>query len=301
MEIRQLLTFKKVVEAGGITAAASQLGYAQSTVTLHIQEIETELNVMLFDRIGKRLLLTDAGRELYDYMRDLSQIITRIRYIGTETFQQRGNLRIAVPPALMDYLLCDFFAAFFREAPLVNIQAVNYHNTQKLYELLCEGTVDFAFLSGSWSRSHDMVVEPLLHVDHVVVAGPEMDLSSINLSEADRPLGTRLILNHPSAISHMELAKYLDERNIRPSGTMEVWGIQAIKKLVKDNLGIAFLPEFVVAQEIKNREMVQVATEHVFPQYSVCLAYLRNKWESPLFQTFREMLLEFFRNRSKRP
>ena len=65
MEIRNLETFIAVVEYGSFSRAAEILGYTQSTVTVHIKQLEDELGVLLFDRIGKKVLLTNEGKQLF--------------------------------------------------------------------------------------------------------------------------------------------------------------------------------------------------------------------------------------------
>lgn len=71
MELRQLHTFKTVAEAKGFTRAASVLSYAQSSVTAQIQALEEELGVKLFDRLGKKVMLTAAGERLLPYAAQL--------------------------------------------------------------------------------------------------------------------------------------------------------------------------------------------------------------------------------------
>jgi len=67
LELRHLKTFKVVADTGGFTRAAEALGYAQSTITSHIQALERELDRPLFDRLGKTVVLTSAGERLYEY------------------------------------------------------------------------------------------------------------------------------------------------------------------------------------------------------------------------------------------
>lgn len=299
MDIRQLLTFKKVVETGGITRAGNELGYAQPTVTLHIHELEKELQVQLFDRIGRKLHLTDAGQELYDCTRDLAQVIDRIESIGNETEQLNGSIRIAVPPAIVNYRICSIFEKFLKAAPHVDIYAINYHSSKKIYELLYSGDVDFAILSGAWQSSDDLTVHLLERADHVLIASPGLDTSVVNLTNDNQPLGTRLILNQNSSTSHSEIENYLRQHNITPNGTIEVWGIEAIKQCVALNLGISFLPRIVIEKELREKQLVELPTDHEFIKYTLNLAYLNRKWNSAAFKLFRTMLLESFEERLK--
>lgn len=82
MEIRQLITFEKIVELGSFTKAANHLGYTQSTITTHIQDLEKSLGVKLFDKVGRKNVLTSAGKELILYTKELLQIVDKINQIS---------------------------------------------------------------------------------------------------------------------------------------------------------------------------------------------------------------------------
>lgn len=299
MDIKQLMTFKKVVEAGGITAAAKALNYAQPTVTLHIHELEEELQVQLFNRIGRRLLLTDAGRELYDCSRDMTQIVKKISEIGKDEGQQRGTLHLAISPAIVSYILFDMLSDFIRRHPLADVCVVNDHDAQRIYEQLCSGSVDFVILNGKWHNRDNITVEPLESYDLVLVAGTEFDTSKLNLTEPNRPLGCRFITNHYFSSSRKEIEKHLQAMNISFDGHVEVWSVEIIKKMVEQNLGFSFLPRFVVEKELREGRLVEIQTDIQFEPYTISLAYLKNKWVTPLLNEFHVALLNRFADHTK--
>jgi len=74
MEIRHLQTFITIVELDGFTKAAEHLGYAQSTITAHIQILESEMGEVLFDRLGKKIVLTSVGKKLLPYAKQMLNI-----------------------------------------------------------------------------------------------------------------------------------------------------------------------------------------------------------------------------------
>ena len=78
MEIRNLMTFLRVVELQNFTKAAEQLGYCQSTVTIQIQQLEQELNVKLFERIGKKISVTEKGKEVFQYAKEIRNLVEKI-------------------------------------------------------------------------------------------------------------------------------------------------------------------------------------------------------------------------------
>lgn len=296
MEIRQVLTFKKVVELGNLTAAAAQLGYAQPTVSLHIQMLEEELGVPLFDRIGKKLMLTDAGRELYECSQDMSQIIRKIESIGVDKGGPRASVRLAMPPAILKYLMFDILADLVRDVPQADFHITNDHNYQVIYKQLLNGTVDFAILNGQWFSSSTIKIEKLHDYDQVLIASSDFDISGINLTVPGKPLGARMIYNHPLSASKQEFENYLNKMDINPDAFLEVWNIEAIKESVRRGLGIALVPEFVVRDELAEGALKKVQTDVVFSKYSVNLAYLKSKWEAPYVKLFRTYALSKFKS-----
>ncbi|GAB1530248.1 MULTISPECIES: LysR family transcriptional regulator [Brevibacillus] len=85
MEIRHFVTFKKVVESGSFTQAAEQLGYTQSTVTSHIQGLEEHIGAPLFDRMGRKVKLTDVGKRLIWYTEEILNTYGKIESIASDT------------------------------------------------------------------------------------------------------------------------------------------------------------------------------------------------------------------------
>lgn len=94
MELRHLKTFRTVAEKGGFSRAGEELGYAQSTVTAHIHKLEEELGSPLFDRLGKRTVLTDAGKHLLPYAKEMVRLSREAAEIIGHSEAPAGPLRI---------------------------------------------------------------------------------------------------------------------------------------------------------------------------------------------------------------
>lgn len=94
MEIRHLQTFMTIVELEGFTKAAEHLGYAQSTITSHIQILESELGEVLFDRLGKKIVLTNVGKDLVPYAKQMLQVYKDIKNITSDKNSVSGDLTI---------------------------------------------------------------------------------------------------------------------------------------------------------------------------------------------------------------
>lgn len=122
MEIRPLNTFLKVVEQQSFSKAAKELGYTQSAVTIQIQQLEKELDVHLFDRIGKNISLTHYGQEFIPYARDAVEAITRANFFTMENDHLTGKIRVGTIESLMTTYFEEILEDYHNQFPKVQIQ-----------------------------------------------------------------------------------------------------------------------------------------------------------------------------------
>lgn len=145
MEIRQLKTFRVVADQLNFTKAAQRLFMAQSSVSAQVKSLEEELGVKLFDRIGRRVMLTDAGIKLYNYARRIENMTDEIRSEVSNVLDFQGSLTIRVPETIASVYMPPIVARFHRECPNVKLNLINCSDLQ-LREELNSGRIDLAFL-----------------------------------------------------------------------------------------------------------------------------------------------------------
>lgn len=177
MEFRQLKTFRVVAEQLSFTRAAEQLHMAQSSVSAQIRGLEEELKVMLFDRIGRRVLLTEAGRKLYDYARRLEGITDEMRSEVAGEKYARGSLTIRMPETLATVYMVPVIEEFNLEYPDVRLVFINCADRQLSRELNA-GTIDLAFLMTDEVQMKDVQVVFLKSEELVLAASPGHPLAA---------------------------------------------------------------------------------------------------------------------------
>ncbi len=176
MEFRQLKTFRIVAELESFTRAAEQLHLAQSSVSAQIRGLEEELRVMLFDRIGRRVLLTEAGRKLYDYARRIEGIAEELRSEVAGERYARGSLTIRMPETLASVYMVEVIEEFYREFPEVRLIFINCADRQLAREFQA-GTIDLAFLMTDELQMQDVKVVALKEEELVLAAAPDHPLA----------------------------------------------------------------------------------------------------------------------------
>ncbi|MCP4695001.1 MAG: LysR family transcriptional regulator [Desulfobacterales bacterium] len=192
MEFRQLRTFRSVAHNLSFTKAAEQLYMAQSSVSAQIRALEEDLDVKLFDRIGRRILLTDAGRKLFEYARRIEDMTEEIRSEVTGASSIRGSLTIRTPETLAAAYMPEVVTRFHEENPDVKLVFINCTDRQ-LREELNSGRIDLAFLITDSIRIPDVSVHMLKTENLILVSGPKHPLAAMEkVSLSD--LKTRTVL-----------------------------------------------------------------------------------------------------------
>ena len=112
MELKYLYTFYVIVEEGGFTRAAKRLNYTQSTITFQIGQLEQELSIQLFERIGRKMVLTKAGEGLVPYVEEVLNSVDRLRNFEEDLTSWKGDLRVGVGETILSYKLPPVLKAF---------------------------------------------------------------------------------------------------------------------------------------------------------------------------------------------
>lgn len=249
MTLTQLSTFIAIVENGSFTAAANQLGYAQSTITTQIKQLEDELNCLLFERLGKSLTLTQEGRRLIEYARKMLQIEREIMLEISSSEEPGGILKMGVSESLCYQELPKMLANFKKQYPKVEIQ-LHFITHETFPSLLKKGELD------------------LVYTLNPPIGAPELTL----LYEKEETLGFYVSPNHPLAnkeqvrekdLENMPLLltgenchfrkmllKALYEKHIVPRIVLGASQNEILKQFAMDNLGIAFIPDITAENEM---------------------------------------------------
>jgi LysR family transcriptional regulator, regulator of the ytmI operon len=246
MEFRHLQTFQAIVQEGSFLKAAEKLQYAQSTITLHIQQLEAELGVKLFARRGKRTELTVAGRTLRDHADPLLHRAARLQQTMTELVAgEAGHLRIGAIEPVASVHLPPILVQFCHQRPNVRL-TLEVGVTQVISQRVAAGALDLALCSPP-SANLNLAFE-FLFQDPIAlllpVAHPLAALAQIPLAEL---ANDRLILTEEHCPYRNVLEKALLPYGINPFSGIEVMSLEALKQMVRFGLGIGVMPRAAIA------------------------------------------------------
>jgi DNA-binding transcriptional LysR family regulator len=172
MEIRQLKTFIVVADKLSFTKASASLNMAQSSVSAQIKLLEEELDLKLFDRIGRSVLLTEAGEKLYKYARKMVDMTHEIRSEFSRDHQSvTGALTVRVPETIASVYMPEIIKQFCSKYPNVKIELINCSDEQ-LKEELNSGRIDLAFLLTDNIYFKEVNIKRLKSEKLIIVSSP---------------------------------------------------------------------------------------------------------------------------------
>lgn len=250
MELKQIRTFYILAQELNFTRAAEKLGYTQANVTIQIKTLEEELRTPLFNRMGRRISLTEEGEKLLLLAARMLELEDFMAHIGDSRIDE-GHIRIGVCDSLCVTRLPQIISGYKGKYPKVDI-TLNILKCSEFYALLRKNEIDLAFTIGYLRKEENICYMAERPEKICVLAGPDHPLCNRkNLSVKDFA-GVPLILAEQAAYYRQNFEKELIRENITPHIMVETESIQAIKKLTGQGLGVCVLPEIAALDEIGN-------------------------------------------------
>ncbi|MDO5536980.1 MAG: LysR family transcriptional regulator [Desulfovibrionaceae bacterium] len=279
MELRNIRSFVRIAEEKSFTRAAEKLNYAQSTVTAQIRQLEEELGVLLFDRVGRQIYLTDAGRKFLDCAYDMLRLEERAARIGSPGREPEGTLRIGLIQSLQNHLLLPRAIAFRRRYPKVSL-VVEEANSAKLVGMLGRNEIDLAYLFDTRVTDENLVVMEE-HEESMYFAAPaDHPLSREAAPRLEDILALPYLATEEELVNSRVLRQCLADRGLRYHSTFQVGNPDVILRMIAAGEGISWLPRYVLADMWEKGQISVI--DYQFPEAHLYrqICRHRDKWVS---------------------
>lgn len=289
MEVRQLQTFCILADELNFTRTAERVYTVQSNVTSQIKALEAELGFPLFDRLAKRVVLTEAGHRFRPYAeKALAAMDEGYRAVkfGTEP---AGPLHIYSPESVLTYRLPEVLKLFRKRYPRVELIFRPESDTKLALELEC-GKIDLAIsMSDSIDAEHLCSIK--LRTEDVYLFGtPDHPLANAKRIEATDLADQTLLLTEAGCGYRKKLDMQLAAANIKPQHVTEFSSVEAIKQCVLAGMGIGLLPGIVIAAELKKKQFAIMHWHGPKLTIATHVVWHKDKWISPSIGAFLGIL-----------
>lgn len=292
MDLRRLVTFKTIIEEGSFLRAASKLCCTQSTVTFQIQQLERELGLQLFEKIGRRMVVTGAAQGILPHVHEMIRVMSGLKQAAQQSAEPRGELRIATAETLLSYKMPQVLKLFKKQAPGVrlSLKSLNcYHIRDALLADETDLGVFYRVGNDSSLKMEDYGKRQL-----VLVSSPEFE--GADFMGINQHIPVTFIINEPQCIFRQIFENTLRQRGITIDNTIELWSIESIKQCVEGNLGVSFLPRFTVEKELRSGRLRELTFSTSPLSINAVCAHHAGKCVSPAMEVFMACMRECLEN-----
>ena len=279
MDLRSLQIFIEVAELNSFTRAGEKLGYSQPTVSFQIRQLEQELGVPLFDRIGHTVSLTDAGREALDYAHRICNLSREMTGGNLQNQPARGVVRLGMADSLCHPLIARSFARFRQEYPHIALYIYD-GGTDDLFRMLDHNEVDLICTmdSRTYDRTYVMAEEEAIGAHFVVGMGDPV--------AAEKTVKLEQLVEQPFLLTEkgMSYRRLMDEglavRSLEVHPVLETARADLICGLVARNMGVSFLPDYVTEADVQAGRLKRLDVDGFQVTVWKQVLYRRDKWLS---------------------
>ena len=278
MEFRELSTFLQVAKLQSFSKAAKVLGYSQAAVTIQIKQLEQELGVHLFDRIGKQTSLTHQGSVFYDHAASIMRDIAQAKDAVSHPQKLNGHLCIGTIESICASLFPSLLTEYHKLHHEVNI-SIRTDSPDQLLEQINGNQLDLVYFMDK--RVYDVKWEKVLEEPEEIVFAATADHP---LAQRSEPLSLDDVLSYPMVVTEKNasyrliLEQYLAAMGKSLQPYLEIGNTDFILQFLKQNTGITFLPRFTVEKAVSEGYLRILSVKKFSIRTLRQILYHKDKW-----------------------
>ncbi len=289
MDLKEMKTFVTVARFGSFSKASESLGYTQAAVTIQVKNLEAELETKLFDRIGKKINLTSQGKIFHEFAVHILNDVIEAKEAITNNNEISGSIMIGaidsvcsaiLPEVLKNYHVKheNVMIKILNDTPINLFEKVNHNELDLLYIL------DERVINANYKKILDIEEEI------VFVCGATHMLAYKDKVSLDNLLSFPFILTEPDASYRKILDRELSLKEKKITPFLESQNTDLVCQMVIDNIGVSFLPKFLIKKCIENGEMKVIQMPDIkISLYRQVLCH-KDKWITKEMNAFFELL-----------
>ncbi len=276
IDLSRLEAFVEVAEVRSFSRAAERMSLTQPTVSTRIGQLEAQLGVALFERMGRRVALTDAGRALLPHaQRTLQAARDAAEAVHALRAGEGGSLVIGAAPTVGTYVLPALLQRFTAAQPNVTVTVRTGHS-EEISRMVLDDEVQLGF---ERVLSHpEIAAAPLYEDDIVLLANRSHALASRGRASVEEVAQESMIFFDTGSSFHGQIEGMFRGAGVTPRLTLDVESLELAKRLALRGLGLAFLPRVAVEDELTRGQLATIEIESARPiRRSIGVIYRRQR------------------------
>ena len=301
MNLKQLEAFVQIADNGSFSKAAKDLFLTQPTISAHISSLEKELNTRLFVRNTKEVRLSDSGKVLYDYAKQmivLEKKIEDVFAVREENSQQCLTIAASTIPA--QYLLPGILAKFSEKYPNQQFKILE-SDSAKVVEMVTNNTVDIGFTGTVIDKRLCKYIP--FYEDELVVITPNTEKYRVFQKQKENATwvaNEALIMREAGSGTRKEAEKQLRRIGVNPNrlnviASME--STEAIKRAVGNGMGISVMSKLAVEEEVAKGKLLTIPVSVEETRRDINVIYNRNLQLSRVAEKFVKLVKEMYKKK----
>ena len=287
--LRQLQVFETVARHLSHSRAAKELYLSQPAISMQLKQLEQSVGLPLFEQAGKKIHLTDAGREMLHYSRSISQQLQEMAAVFDEMkVLERGHLDISVV-STANYFMPQLLAKFCQQHPKIQVR-LHVANRDTVLQQLAENRTDLAIM-GQPPEGIEMLAQSFMKNPLVVIAPPHHPLRKLKRVKIKRLEQESFLLREQGSGTRDAMERFFAGHGIRLRAGMEMGTNEAIKQAVQAGMGLGILSLHSVELELETGRLAVLNVEHFPIVRHWYITHRKNKRLSTAAQAFKKFLL----------
>ncbi|MHA7583990.1 LysR substrate-binding domain-containing protein [Paenibacillus vandeheii] len=298
MNLQQLKVFVYVVELQKLYLVAHKLNITQPTVTFHLNKLQEDAGVALFHTKTYHVIkLTEAGKALYHYATQIVALNEEmLRTLDDHRGSAAGRLLIGSTHTPATYMLPVLLSEFKQQHNL--LLSLDVKPARYIMEKIKYFELDVGVVSHTSPDDADLIFEPLMKDDLVIIFHPDHPLAHQTLVQPKDLQSYPLVAHEEGSSSRKLIDQWADEHEVQFTHAIEISGSEALKSIVRLNLGIGMVSEASIIQELQKGELKAIPIPDWTPVRTIYAVRHRNKLVTPALSLFWRMLVTSFSERN---
>lgn len=274
-------------EFGKISSAAEHLGLKQPTVTFHMKSLEEDLGVKLFESIGGKIRLTEAGTALQHYAHKIISLTREARHAVKEFDKLgKGSIKIGASYVPGTYVLPKILGSMTQIYPQMSISLL-IKTAPVIREMLNSHEIDIGVISSEFFDDPQFISEAIRSDELVLACAPDHPFATQDAVLAQEIAQEPFIYHSQQSTTRRMTQKWADEYNVTLHTKMEFESLEAIKQAVQLGEGISFISSIAIEDEVQRGILSAIPIPNHHMERSIYVLYNKDRW---LTQWMREFL-----------
>ena len=286
MTIRHLEIFSEVCRKGSVTKAAEVLNMAQPAVSRAIRELEAYYETQLFERMNRKIYVTETGEELRMYANFILGQLEEARTVVRD-WENMVKIRLGVNESCGRSVLSDWFAGFTKKHPDIPM-SININNSKVIEEMLLYNELDIGLIDRP-ENTQSFHMKPLMEERMTAVCARDFDVpESVSPEELER---VPMLMREQGSGLRTHVEQLFMSSGVRPEIKMESISMQSLIEACRNGLGVLFAPRITVSALLESGQLRELEVRTKMERRKYYLVYHKNKYLARSMKIFRDYLL----------